>query len=130
MVPRSLPEGRECYGVRVNDSGVGLVRCGEMRIQVRSEKSRGRCHWFERPQPAQNLVTIVAGHPYGRDLPRPLAAVKHWGPTYIRTPVRQVDRALSIMGEVGDELRAAANHFIRLPASASHLPGHDDVAAL
>src|SRR6266446_8725868 len=130
MVPRRLPEGRERKRMGIHDSGVSLARCGEVRKQVRSEKSRGRSHRFERPQPAQDLVTIVTGHPYGSNLPRLLAAVEDWRATHIRAAVRQVDCPLGIIGKAGDELRTAADHFMRLAASAGHLPGHDHVAAL
>src|ERR1700722_14260288 len=64
------------------------------------------------------------------NLPGLLAAVENWRITYVETPVGEVNRALGITGEGGDELPIACNHFMGLATCPSHLPNHGNVAAL
>ena len=114
MMPWSLPEGRERKRMGVHDSGVSLARCSEVGKHIRSEEPLGRCHRFERTKPAQDLVTIVTGHPRRSNLPGCLAAIEDRRTTDVRTGVRQVNRSLGIIGKAREELRAAADHLVPL----------------
>ena len=59
MVPRRLPKRRERKRMSIHQPGVRLAGGGEVGVQVWSEQSVGGLHRFERPQPAEDLVTVL-----------------------------------------------------------------------
>ena len=78
----------------------------------------------------KHLVSIIAGHANGSNLPGKFVQVEIRGLTNPGATVSEIHRALRIMRKAREKLCPNRNHLVRLFACLGHLAGHANIAGL
>src|ERR1051326_2544788 len=85
---------------------------------------------LKRAESAKDLIAVVAGHSYRRNLACLLTHVQRCGATHIGAAVRQVYGPFSKLRKSCKKIRTDLNHLVRLAACSGYAACDENVSAV
>src|SRR5579863_4610029 len=111
-MPRWLAKGTKRKWVRIGDAIVSLTSGCYAGHEFRLKYINSRHSRLARPEPAKDLVAVVASHSCRSKFARFLAYVERGGPADVGTAVRQEYGPFREMGKSGQKIRTRLNHVM------------------
>src|SRR5262249_5270196 len=127
LVPGRLLEHGEGKRMRLEQASVRFFRPAKVRDEVLTKQSGQELHRPERPDPAEDLSSIVSSHPDRGNLPSTLVGVEVWGTAHVRATIAEIHGPLGVLRKAREEVLANPDDLVGLSALVGHTPCHDDV---